>query len=55
MAGSFGHEVEHYEVARAVASTPLPAVRQRGDAEIASRASVAATRSAITRMRGQGM
>lgn len=36
MAGSFGHELEHYEVARAVGEQRLfPAVRGRGDAEIA--------------------
>ena len=36
MAGSFGHEVEHYEVAKAVGEQRLfPAVRARGDAEIA--------------------
>jgi Fe-S oxidoreductase len=36
MAGSFGHEVEHYEVAKAIGEQRLfPAVRGRGDAEIA--------------------
>jgi FAD/FMN-containing dehydrogenase/Fe-S oxidoreductase len=36
MAGSFGHEVEHYEVARAVGEQRLfPAVRARGAAEVA--------------------
>lgn len=36
MAGSFGHEVEHYDVARAVGEDVLfPAVRNRGDAEVA--------------------
>ncbi|HVP13538.1 MAG TPA: FAD-linked oxidase C-terminal domain-containing protein, partial [Phycisphaerae bacterium] len=36
MAGSFGHEVEHYDVARAVGEQRLfPAIRGRGDAEIA--------------------
>ena len=36
MAGSFGHEVEHYDVAKAVGEQRLfPAVRSRGDAEIA--------------------
>ena len=36
MAGSFGHEVEHYEVARAIGEQRLfPAIRARGDAEIA--------------------
>jgi FAD/FMN-containing dehydrogenase/Fe-S oxidoreductase len=36
MAGSFGHEVEHYDVAKAVGEQRLfPAVRGRGDAEIA--------------------
>lgn len=36
MAGSFGHEVEHYDVARAIGEQRLfPAVRDRGDAEIA--------------------
>ncbi len=36
MAGSFGHEVEHYEIARAIGEQRLfPAVRDRGDAEIA--------------------
>jgi FAD/FMN-containing dehydrogenase/Fe-S oxidoreductase len=35
MAGSFGHEVEHYEVARAVAEQRLlPAIRAGGDADI---------------------
>lgn len=35
MAGSFGHEAEHYEVARAVGEQRLfPAVRERQDAEI---------------------
>jgi FAD/FMN-containing dehydrogenase/Fe-S oxidoreductase len=36
MAGSFGHEVEHYDVAKAVGEQRLfPAVRARGDAQIA--------------------
>ncbi|NOX58023.1 MAG: FAD-binding protein [Planctomycetes bacterium] len=36
MAGSFGHEVEHYDVAKAVGEQRLfPAVRDRGDASIA--------------------
>jgi Fe-S oxidoreductase len=36
MAGAFGHEVEHYDVAHAVGEQRLfPAVRARGDAEIA--------------------
>jgi Fe-S oxidoreductase len=36
MAGSFGHEVEHYDVARAMGEDRLfPAVRDRGQAEIA--------------------
>jgi Fe-S oxidoreductase len=36
MAGAFGHEVEHYEVAQAVGEERLfPAVRKRGDAEVA--------------------
>ncbi len=36
MAGAFGHEVEHYDVAKAVGEQRLfPAVRARGDAEIA--------------------
>jgi FAD/FMN-containing dehydrogenase/Fe-S oxidoreductase len=36
MAGSFGHEVEHYEVARAIGEERLfPAVRARDGAEIA--------------------
>jgi FAD/FMN-containing dehydrogenase/Fe-S oxidoreductase len=36
MAGSFGHEVEHYEVAQAIGEQRLfPAIRARGDAEIA--------------------
>ena len=36
MAGSFGHEVGHYEIARAVGEQRLfPAVQGRGDAEIA--------------------
>lgn len=35
MAGSFGHEIEHYEVARDVGEQRLfPAVRGRGDAEV---------------------
>jgi len=35
MAGSFGHEREHYDVARAIGEQRLfPAVRGRGDAEI---------------------
>ena len=36
MAGLFGHEVEHYEVAKAVGEQRLfPAIRQRGDARVA--------------------
>ncbi|MGD2111104.1 MAG: FAD-linked oxidase C-terminal domain-containing protein, partial [Phycisphaerae bacterium] len=36
MAGAFGHEVEHYEVSRAIGEQRLfPAVRDRGDAQIA--------------------
>lgn len=36
MAGSFGHEKEHYDVAKAVGEQRLfPAVRERGEAEIA--------------------
>lgn len=36
MAGSFGHEREHYDVSRAIGEQRLfPAVRQRGNAEIA--------------------
>ncbi len=36
MAGAFGHEVEHYDVARAIGEQRLfPAVRDRGDAQIA--------------------
>jgi len=36
MAGSFGHEHEHYDVAKAVGEQRLfPAVRARGDAHIA--------------------
>ena len=36
MAGSFGHEVEHYDVAKAIGEERLfPAVRSRGDADIA--------------------
>ncbi|MFH1109749.1 MAG: FAD-linked oxidase C-terminal domain-containing protein [Planctomycetota bacterium] len=36
MAGSFGHEVEHYEVARAIGEQRLfPAIRDRGEAEVA--------------------
>ena len=36
MAGAFGHEVEHYDVAKAVGEQRLfPAVRARGEAEIA--------------------
>ena len=36
MAGSFGHEKEHYDVARAIGEQRLfPAVRERGAAEIA--------------------
>jgi Fe-S oxidoreductase len=35
MAGSFGHEKEHYDVARAVGEQRLfPAVRNRGDADV---------------------
>lgn len=36
MAGAFGHEVEHYDVARAIGEQRLfPAVRERGEAGIA--------------------
>ena len=36
MAGSFGHEVEHYDIARAMGEQRLfPAVRDRGEADIA--------------------
>ena len=36
MAGSFGHEVEHYDIARQIGEQRLfPAVRNRGDARIA--------------------
>jgi FAD/FMN-containing dehydrogenase/Fe-S oxidoreductase len=36
MAGAFGHEVEHYEVARAIGEQRLfPAIRARGDAAVA--------------------
>jgi FAD/FMN-containing dehydrogenase/Fe-S oxidoreductase len=36
MAGSFGHEVEHYEIARAIGEDRLfPAVRNRGEARTA--------------------
>jgi Fe-S oxidoreductase len=36
MAGSFGHEKEHYEVARAIGEQRLfPAIRNRGDARVA--------------------
>ncbi|MFH1558322.1 MAG: heterodisulfide reductase-related iron-sulfur binding cluster [Pseudomonadota bacterium] len=36
MAGTFGHEAEHYDVARAIGEQRLfPAVRERGDARIA--------------------
>ncbi len=36
MAGAFGHEVEHYEVSKAIGEQRLfPAVRNRGDAQIA--------------------
>jgi Fe-S oxidoreductase len=36
MAGAFGHEVEHYEVSKAIGEDRLfPAVRNRGDAQIA--------------------
>ncbi len=36
MAGSFGHEVEHYQIARQIGEQCLfPAVRNRGDARIA--------------------
>ncbi|MFQ5428702.1 MAG: FAD-binding and (Fe-S)-binding domain-containing protein [Phycisphaerae bacterium] len=35
MAGAFGHEIEHYDVARAIGEQRLfPAIRGRGDAEI---------------------
>ncbi len=35
MAGAFGHEVEHYDVARRIGEQRLfPAVRERGDAEL---------------------
>ena len=36
MAGSFGHEKDHYEVARAIGEQRLfPAIRDRGDARVA--------------------
>jgi FAD/FMN-containing dehydrogenase/Fe-S oxidoreductase len=36
MAGAFGHEVEHYEIARAIGEQRLfPAIRARGDAAVA--------------------
>lgn len=36
MAGAFGHEVEHYELARAIGEERLfPAIRSRGDAAVA--------------------
>ena len=36
MAGAFGHELEHYEIAKAIGEHRLfPAVRARGDAQIA--------------------
>jgi len=36
MAGSFGHELDHYEVARAIGEERLfPAIRARADAEVA--------------------
>jgi Fe-S oxidoreductase len=36
MAGSFGHEKDHYEVARAIGEQRLfPAIRDRGDAQVA--------------------
>lgn len=36
MAGAFGHEVEHYDVAKAIGEYRLfPAVRARGDADVA--------------------
>ncbi len=36
MAGAFGHEAEHYDIAKAIGEQRLfPAVRERGDAEIA--------------------
>ncbi len=36
MAGAFGHEVEHYDVAKAVGEQRLfPVIRQRGDASVA--------------------
>ena len=36
MAGSFGHELEHYEIAKAIGEQRLfPAVRKRGDADVA--------------------
>ena len=36
MAGAFGHEAEHYDVARAVGEQRLfPAIRERGDAAVA--------------------
>jgi Fe-S oxidoreductase len=36
MAGSFGHEAEHYEIARAIGEEKLfPAVRRRGEAGVA--------------------
>ena len=37
MAGSFGHEVEHYDIARAIGEEMLfPAIRRRGLANIAA-------------------
>ncbi len=36
MAGAFGHEVEHYEISRAIGEQRLfPAIRDRGEAQIA--------------------
>ena len=36
MAGAFGHETEHYDIARAIGEHRLfPAVRNRGDADVA--------------------
>ncbi|HUU83113.1 MAG TPA: FAD-linked oxidase C-terminal domain-containing protein [Phycisphaerae bacterium] len=37
MAGSFGHEVEHYDVAKAIGEQRLfPAIRDRGEADVAA-------------------
>lgn len=35
MAGAFGHEIEHYDVAKAIGEQRLfPAIRARGDADV---------------------